>query len=101
MKTDKITNKPKEIKAEISIEVIGEDEPTKYEKRRKRWARVIPWSLLALVVSILSGVPFGLNIYSLVATAISTIVFWVALDGAGSTHPDEPGYGNIPWGFWL
>lgn len=96
-----VAEKPKVIKAEISIEIIGEDEPTKYDKRRKRWACVIPWSLLALAISILSGLPFGLNIYSLAATAISTIVFWIALDGAGSTHPDEPGYYDTPWGFWL
>lgn len=96
-----VAGKPKEIKAEISIEIIGEDEPTKYDKRRKRWACVARWSLLALAISILSGLPFGLNIYSLAATAISTIAFWIALDGAGSTHPEEPGYYDTPWGFWL
>lgn len=101
MKTNEVTKQPKEIKAEISFEIIGEDEPTKYDKRRKRWACIASWSLLALVVSILSGLPFGLNIYSLAATAISTVVFWIAIDGASTTHPDEPGYSNIPWGFWL
>jgi hypothetical protein len=101
MKTNEVTKHPKEIKAEISFEIIGEDEPTKYDKRRKRWACISRWALLALVVSILSCLPFGLNIYSLVATAISTVVFWIALDGASTTHPDEPGYHNVPWESWL
>ena len=57
MKTNEVTKHPKEIKAEISIEIIGEDKPTKYDKRRKRWACVSCWALLALVVSILSGLP--------------------------------------------
>ena len=38
MKTNEVTKQPKEIKAEISFEIIGEDEPTKYDKRRKRCA---------------------------------------------------------------
>ncbi len=97
MKTNEVTKQPKEIKAEISFEIIGEDEPTKYDKRRKRWACASRWALLALVVSILSCLPFGLNIYSLVATAISTLVLWIAIDGASTTHPDEPGYYNVPW----
>jgi hypothetical protein len=101
MKTNEVTKHPKEIKAEISFEIIGEDELTKYDKRRKRWACISRWALLALVVSILSCLPFGLNIYSLVATAISTVVFWIALDGASTTHPDEPGYHNVPWEAWF
>lgn len=101
MKTNEPTKQPKEVKAEVSFEIIGEDKPTKYDKRRKRWARIARWSLLALVVSLLSGLPFGLNIYSMAATVISTVVLWIAIDGAGTTHPDEPGGSNIPWGFWL
>ena len=33
------------ITAEISIEVTGEDEPTKYDKRRERWAVICFWAL--------------------------------------------------------
>lgn len=101
MKTNEVTKQPKEIKAEISFEIIGEEEPMKYDKRRERWACACRWALLALVVSILSCLPFGLNIYSLVATAISTLVLWIAIDGASTTHPDEPGYYNVPWEAWF
>ena len=101
MKTNEVTKQQKEIKAEISFEIIGEDKPTKYDKRRKRWACISRWALLALVVSILSCLPFGLNIYSLAATAISTVVLWIAIDGASTTHPDEPGYYDVPWEAWF
>ena len=45
MKTNEVTKHPKEIKAEISFEIIGEDEPTKYDKRRERWSTIVPHCL--------------------------------------------------------
>lgn len=49
MKTGKTTNKPKKLNVEFSVEITGEDAPTKFDKRRERWAMI---ALLSFVVSI-------------------------------------------------
>lgn len=38
MKTGKTTNKPKKLNVEFSVEITGEDAPTKFDKRRERWS---------------------------------------------------------------
>ena len=91
------TEKPEhEIKVEFSIEVTGEDEPTKYDKRRERWAVVALW---ALVASILSGLFFiftDMNVYSFYALIISTAICIFSFINASDIYPDEP-TGSMPW----
>ncbi|OZT04096.1 hypothetical protein [Prevotella sp. 885] len=94
---DNTTNKPDHvIKAEISIEVIGEDEPTKYDKRRERWAVVACWALLAHIVSALFFIFVDMNVYSFFALIISTAICVFAFVKASDIDPKEP-TGPTPW----
>ena len=88
------------ITAEVSIEVTGEDAPTKYDKRRHRWSVVAAWSLLALIVSTLCCLFAGLSVLTASITAASYIVFFVSLAGAGDIHSEEVRQGDYEryWG---
>lgn len=83
------------ITAEISIEVTGEDEPTKYDKRRERWAIVALCSLAVLVLSVISFFMF-VNEYFLGLIIISVIVSGYSLAKAMFIDPEEP-TGHTPW----
>ncbi len=94
--TNDVANKPEHvIEAKISIEVTGEDEPTKYDKRRERWGAIAFWSLVALVLSIISFF-IAMNAYSLFAIVISVVVSGYSLANACYIDPEEP-TGPMPW----
>lgn len=96
MKTNEVTNKPKEIKAEISFEIIGEDKPTKYAKRRERWRVAAVYSLIVWLITLVCAFFVGLNIPLLIISGISFAVFFVSLCNSGNTYPEE-GYGSFPY----
>lgn len=83
------------ITAEISIEVTGEDEPTKYDKRRERWAIVALCSLAVLALSVISFFMF-VNEYFFGLIIISVIVSGYSLAKAMFIDPEEP-TGHTPW----
>ena len=85
MKTNEVTKQPKEIKAEISFEIIGEDEPTKYEKRNERWGVATVYSLIVLLVALTCALFMGLNTALLVISSVSFLVFFVSLCNSGGT----------------
>ncbi len=82
------------ITAEFSIEVTGEDEPTKYEKRRERWALLAFWFF---IIGTISGIIFVLNIdiYSFWVTTISQIGFGISFVNALNVSHDPTG--PMPW----
>ncbi len=84
------------ISIEFSLEVTGEDEPTKYDKRRGRWAVVALWSLLALILSVLSFVFVDMNAYSFFAALISFAVCLLSFINANDIDPEEPTW-PMPW----
>lgn len=84
------------ITAEISVEVTGEDEPTKYDKRRKRWAIVALWSFVALILSGLFFFLVNMDVYSFSAAMISLAVFIYSFVRAGDIDPEEE-IGYTPW----
>ena len=84
------------ITAEISIEVTGEDEPTKYDKRRERWAVIFIWALLASIISALFFVFVDMNVYFSIAFIISTSVCSFSFFKASDIDPEEP-TGPMPW----
>ena len=55
MKTGKTTNKPKKLNVEFSVEITGEDAPTKFDKRRERWSVAVWCSLFILATSLVCG----------------------------------------------
>ena len=84
------------ITAEISIEVTGEDEPTKYDKRRERWAVICFWALLAYIISALFLIFVDINVYFCFAFVISTSVCIFSFFKASYIDPEEP-KGPMPW----
>ena len=84
------------IPAEISIEVTGEDEPTKYDKRRERWAVICFWALLAYIISVLFLIFVDINVYFCFAFVISTSVCIFSFFKASYIDPEEP-TGPMPW----
>ena len=84
------------ITAEISIEVTGEDEPTKYDKRRERWAVICFWALLAYIISALFLIFVDINVYFCFAFVISTSVCIFSFFKAFDIDPEEPTY-PMPW----
>ena len=84
------------ITAEISIEVTGEDEPTKYDKRRERWAVICFWALLAYIISVLFLIFVDINVYFCFAFVISTSVCIFSFFKASDIDPEEP-TGPMPW----
>ena len=84
------------ITAEISIEVTGEDEPTKYDKRRERWAVICFWALLAYIISALFLIFVDINVYFCFAFFISTSVCIFSFFKASYIDPEEPTY-PMPW----
>ena len=78
------------ITAEISIEVTGEDEPTKYDKRRERWAVICFWALLAYIISALFLIFVDINVYFCFAFVISTSVCIFSFFKAFDIDPEEP-----------
>ncbi len=84
------------ITAEISIEVTGEDEPTKYDKRRERWAVICFWALLAYIISVLFLIFVDINVYFCFAFVISTSVCIFSFFKAFDIDPEEPTY-PMPW----
>ena len=94
---DNEANEPKHvITAEISIEVTGEDEPTKYDKRRERWAVICFWALLAYIISVLFLIFVDINVYFCFAFVISTSVCIFSFFKASYIDPEEP-TGPMPW----
>lgn len=96
MNSDKETNKKKEVKAEISIEVTGEDEPTKYDIRRKRWATACRFSLLVFIASLAYGILTETDIYTGGIIAVSLVSTIVCLGKAGDIDPNEPAARHFP-----
>lgn len=95
--TDIPANKPEHvITAKISIEVTGEDEPTKYDKRRERWAVVAVWSFIALLLSAVLFFTVAMNVYVLGISITSAVVLGLSISGATSFGDDEP-TGSTPW----
>ena len=84
------------ITAEISIEVTGEDEPTKYDKRRERWAVICFWALLAYIISALFLIFVDINVYFCFAFVISTSVCIFSFFKAFDIDPEEP-TDSMPW----
>ena len=84
------------ITAEINIEVTGEDEPTKYDKRRERWAVICFWALLAYIISALFLIFVDINVYFCFAFVISTSVCIFSFFKASYIDPEEP-TGPMPW----
>lgn len=84
------------ITAEISIEVTGEDKPTKYDKRRERWAVICFWALLAYIISVLFLIFVDINVYFCFAFVISTSVCIFSFFKASYIDPEEP-TGPMPW----
>ena len=84
------------ITAEISIEVTGEDEPTKYDKRRERWAVICFWALLAYIISVLFLIFVDINVYFCFAFVISTSVCIFSFFKASYIDPEEP-TGPMSW----
>ena len=84
------------ITAEISIEVTGEDEPTKYDKRRERWAVICFWALLAYIMSALFLIFVDINVYFCFAFVISTSVCIFSFFKASYIDPEEP-TDPMPW----
>ena len=84
------------ITAEISIEVTGEDEPTKYDKRRERWAVICFWALLAYIISALFLIFVDINVYFCFAFVISTSVCIFSFFKASYIDPEEPTF-PMPW----
>ena len=84
------------ITAEISIEVTGEDEPTKYDKRRERWAVICFWALLAYIISALFLIFVDINVYFCFAFVISTSVCIFSFFKASYIDPEEPTV-PMPW----
>ena len=84
------------ITAEISIEVTGEDEPTKYDKRRERWAVIGFWALLASIISALFFIFLDMNVYFCFAFVVSTSVCVFSFYKANDIDPEEP-TGPMPW----
>ena len=94
---DKEAKEPKHvITAEISIEVTGEDEPTKYDKRRERWAVICFWALLAYIISALFLIFVDINVYFCFAFVISTSVCIFSFFKAFYIDPEEP-TDPMPW----
>ena len=84
------------ITAEISIEVTGEDEPTKYDKRRDRWAVICFWALLAYIISALFLIFVDINVYFCFAFVICTSVCIFSFFKASYIDPEEP-TDPMPW----
>jgi anti-sigma-K factor RskA len=99
-------NKPKAeepanvVRAEISIEVIGEDEPTKYDRRRKFWRKCAGWSVVAVLISVAFccvSPKIGISpLYGGIAVVISIVAFLISLAEAWYIDPKEP-IGPTPW----
>ena len=95
--TNDVANKPNHIiEAKISIEVTGEDEPTKYDKRRERWAVIGFWALLASIISALFFIFLDMNVYFCFAFVVSTSVCVFSFYKANDIDPEEP-TGPMPW----
>ena len=84
------------ITAEISIEVTGEDEPTKYDKRRERWAVICFWALLAYIISARFLIFVDINVYFCFAFVISTSLCIFSFFKASYIDPEEPTF-PMPW----
>lgn len=62
MKMNEVTKQPKEIKAEISVEIIGEDDAPKVEQNN-HWAVIAVLSLIALIASLfINGIAFLISL---------------------------------------
>lgn len=97
MKTGKTTNKPKKLNVEFSVEITGEDAPTKFDKRRERWSVAVWCSLFILATSLVCGMFVELSLGFSAIVVISFISFLVSLCNAGSVYPEELGNDDFPW----
>lgn len=88
------------ITAKITIETSGDDKPSKYDKRREFWGRVMALSVIGIIVSVLvcciSPYIEVSSVYGGIALIINTILFFVSLGCACHVSPKEP-TGTNPW----
>ena len=84
------------IKAEISIEIVGEDEPTKYEKRRLFWSKVGLFSVVAYIVSLITFCLGILPAISYIVGGICVVLFFLSIYGANNISPKEHTWPS-PW----
>ena len=84
------------ITAEISIEVTGENGPTKYDKHLERWVVAAMWSFVTFVISALLFTLVDVNIYSFYTLVISTAV-WAFSSIKSSDIDPEDTMDTIPW----
>lgn len=79
------------VNVEVRIEA-AQSRPTKYDKRRHRWAVAAVCALVALAASVLSCILAGLTLFTAAAAAASSVVFWICLINSGDTYPEEDKY---------
>lgn len=89
-------DKEHEIKIKISAEVTGKEKPTKYDKRRERWAFVALWAFAALLVSSIFLFTIATNIYMFVVAFLSGLILSLSLALSMSHGINEP-TGRVPW----
>lgn len=81
-------------------ESASNEKPTKYDKRRERWAVI---ALLSLVVSVVFFLLFFLveiNTFTTIGAFVSFAIFVIAFCRSGDINPDEP-VGSSPWWWGL
>lgn len=81
-------------------EPVSNEKPTKYDKRRERWAVI---ALLSLVVSVALFLLFFLveiNTFTTIGAFVSFAIFVIAFCKSGDIDPDEP-VGSSPWWWGL
>ena len=86
MEKNEITNKPKEINVELSIEIIPDEDEiieefkriNKIKKREKRWTIIAFLSFLSLAISMLCLIVIKFNFFFICSAIVSAIVFGIA-----------------------
>ncbi len=92
---DETKQKPEHvIKAEISVEIIGEDEPEKPDKYRERCGVVEFWSLLVFVLSTLFFFLVDMNAYAFWTAVVSGFTLTIA---CGCDLAAFGSKGHSPW----
>ncbi len=92
---DETKQKPEHvIKAEISVEIIGKDEPEKPDKYRERCRSVGLWSLLVFILSTLFFFLVDMNAYAFWTAVASGFAFSWALSSDLAAFGSK---GHSPW----
>lgn len=91
MKTNEVTNTSKEIKAEISFEIIGEDVAPKKAEQNNHWAIIAVLSLIALLVSLfINGIAFLISLaVFIVSTNLAMDKSFEALKHSGDGYDED------------